>query len=193
VDTIIIIRRCLAGDENAWNTLHREYSGIAMAILRRKFPDLIDDYDDIIQKAFSNLLVTGLKNFKGTSRYEFLAYFKKIVRNEALNCIEGKQRRKTVSLNNNSVENEDDPSILEFPDPNVGSWPDHKAETREMLSCIVTVMKDYPIADQQVFLMKIQGHMDREIAAILKIPMGTVAVKYSRIRDTLREKCYDRN
>jgi DNA-directed RNA polymerase specialized sigma24 family protein len=30
--------------------------------------------------------------------------------------------------------------------------------------------------------------MDREISAILDIPMGTVAVKYARIRNKLREK-----
>jgi RNA polymerase sigma factor (sigma-70 family) len=193
VDIILIIRKCLAGDEDAWNTLHREYSGIAMAFLRWKFPDFIDDHDDIIQKVFSNLLATGLRNFTGTTKYEFLAYFKTIVKNEALDCAEEKQRKKTISLYNDKFENEDDPPMLEIPDPNGGSQPDRKAEAREMLSCIEIVMRDYPVVDQQVFLMKIQGHMDREIAAMLKMPIGTVAVKYSRIRETLREKCYDKS
>ena len=193
MDILLIIQRCLARDEDAWNTLHREYSGLALAILRRKFPDLIDDHDDIIQKVFSSLLTTGLKNFNGTTQYEFLAYLKIIVRNEAVDFIQAKQRRKTVSLNNNSSENEDDPPMMEIPDPNIGLQPDHKAEAQELLTCIATVMRDYPIADQQVFLMKIQGHMDREISAMLKMPIGTVAVKYSRIRDTLREKCCDKS
>lgn len=194
MDIFVIIRRCLAGDEDAWNTLHKEYSRIAVAFLRRKFPDFIDDHDDIIQKVFSNLLATGLRNFKGTAneasaRYEFLGYFNTIVKNEALRCVEEKKRRKTVALQYDKFENEDNPPMLEI--PNGGSQPDRKAEMREMLSCIETVMRDYSVMDQQVFLMKIQGHMDREIAAILNMPIGTVAVKYSRIRDTLREKCYD--
>jgi RNA polymerase sigma factor (sigma-70 family) len=190
-DILPIFRRCLAGDDSAWSMFHREYSGVAMAILRRKFPDLIDDHDDIVQRVFSNLLATGLSNFTGTTKYEFLAYFKTIVKNEALDCIEEKQRRKTVSLYNDKFEEEDDPPMYEIPDPNGSSQPDRQAEALEMLSCIEIVMRDYPIVDQQVFLMKLQGHMDREIAAMLKMPIGTVAVKYSRIRDTLLKKCYD--
>jgi len=189
-DVILIIRQCLAGDEKAWNTFHREYSGIAMAFLRWKFPAIIDDHDDIIQRTFTNLISSGLKNFKGATKYEFLLYFKTIVRNEALRCIENRKRRRAGSLQNSQSEHEDGPPMLEIPDPDAGSRPDRRAEAREMVTLLAKALKEYALVDQEVYLLKLRGHMDKEISAILDIPMGTVAVKYSRIKSRLREK-YD--
>ena len=41
----------------------------------------------------------GLKNFRGSTGYEFLAYFKRIVMNEAFTYLKsGKGRKETVSL-----------------------------------------------------------------------------------------------
>ena len=189
-DVILIIQRCLAGDEEAWNAFHREYSGIAMAFLRWKFPSIVDDHDDIIQKAFTNLLSAGLKNFKGTTKYEFLSYFKTIVRNEALRCIDDQKRLKVGSLHNEQSKSEDGPPILEIPDPDVGCRPDRRAEAQEMMSLLAKTLKEYALIDQEVYLLKLRGHMDKEVSAILDIPMGTVAVKYARIKSRLREK-YD--
>lgn len=190
-DVVLIIKRCLAGDEEAWNTLHREYSGIAIALLRWKFPAIIDDHDDIIQKTFTNLLSAGLKNFKGTTNYEFLSYFKTIVRNEALRSIEDQKRRRAGSLHNEQSESEDGPPMFEIPDPDAGSCPDRKAEAREMVTLLAKTLKDYALIDQEVYLLKLRGHMDKEISAILDIPMGTVAVKYARIKSRLRDKFDD--
>ena len=64
-----------------------------MAFLRWKFPAIIDDHDDIIQRTFTNLISSGLKNFKGTTKYEFLLYFKTIVRNKALRGIEDQKKK----------------------------------------------------------------------------------------------------
>ena len=190
-DIVITIQRCLAGDEDAWNALHREYSWIAMAFLRWKFPDVVNDHDDIIQKVFTRLLSAGLKSFKGTTKYEFLPYFKTIVKNEALRSIEERKRRKTVSLHNENSENEDGSPMTDIPDPHVGSRPDRRAEAQELLALIAATLKEYALVDQEVFLLKKRGYRDREISAILDIPMGTVAVKYTRIKSRLREKFDD--
>ncbi len=187
-DIVLTIQRCLTGDENAWNELHREYSGIAMAFLRWKFPDVVNDHDDIIQKVFTRLLSSGLKSFKGTTKYEFLSYFKTIVKNEALRCIEERKRRKVSSLHNESSGNEVDSPMMDIPDPNIASRPGRKAEAQEMVTLLAKTLKDYALIDQEVYLLKLRGHMDKEISAILDIPMGTVAVKYARIKSRLREK-----
>ncbi len=186
----LIIQRCLAGDEEAWNTFHREYSGIALAFLRWKFPSTADDHDDIIQRAFTNLVSSGLRNFKGTTKYEFLTYFKTIVKNEALRCIEDQKRRRAGSLHNEQSESEDGSPMLDIPDPDAGARPDRRAEAREMLTFLSKTLKEYTLIDQEVYLLKLRGRMDKEISAILDIPMGTVAVKYARIKSRLREK-YD--
>lgn len=187
-DVILTILQCLAGDEEAWNTFHREYSGIAMAFLRWKFPAIIDDHDDIIQRTFTNLITSGLRNFKGTTRYEFLPYFKTILRNEALRCIEDQKRRRAGSLHNEQSDSEDGPPMLDIPDPDAGARPDRRAEAREMVALLAKALKEYALIDQEVYLLKLRGHMDKEISAILDIPMGTVAVKYARMKSRLRDK-----
>ena len=187
-DVILIIQRCMTGDEEAWNAFHREYSRIAIALLRWKFPAIIDDHDDIVQRTFTNLLSSGLKNFKGTTNYEFLTYFKTIVRNEALRCIDDQKRRKTDSIHNDHVEREGGSAMFDSPDPDASARPDRKAETKELLTFLAKTLKEYALIDQEVYLLKLRGHMDREISSILDIPMGTVAVKYARIKNKLREK-----
>ncbi len=187
-DVILIIQRCLTGDEEAWNAFHREYSRIAIALLRWKFPAIIDDHDDIVQRTFTNLLSSGLKNFKGTTNYEFLTYFKTIVRNEALRCIDDQKRRKTDSIHNDHVESADGPVVFDIPDPDASARPDRKAEAKELVTFLAKTLKEYAVIDQEVYLLKLRGHMDKEVSAILDIPMGTVAVKYARVKKKLKEK-----
>ncbi len=186
-DVCLIIQPCLEGDEDAWNALHHEYAPVALAYLRWKFPTVGDDHDDIIQRTFTNLLSFGLKNFKGTSKYEFLAYFKTIVRNEALRCVYALRKKRTDSLEKD--QGEDEGAIeLDFADPDPSSRPDRKVEAKEIVAFLAKALKDYAVVDQEIYLLKMRGHMDKEISAILDIPMGTVAVKYARVKKKLREK-----
>ncbi len=186
-DVHFIIQTCLAGEEAAWNTLHRHYAPLALAYLRWKFSTISMDHDDIIQRVFINLLSFGLKNFKGTSKYEFLTYFKTIVRNEALRCVYDLNKKRTDSLEKDRDDDED-AMVLQLPDPDLGSRPDRKVEAKELVAFLAKTLKDYAVVDQEVYLLKMRGHMDREVSAILDIPMGTVAVKYARVKKKLREK-----
>ena len=72
--------------------------------------------------------------------------------------------------------------------PNHGPRPDLVAEERECLDRIKKVMEKFPLLDQQIFFMKIDGYKDEEIKKILNIPLGTVASKYSRIRSKIMEE-----
>ena len=158
-----------------------------MAFLRWKFPAIIDDHDDIIQRTFTNLISSGLKNFKGTTKYEFLLYFKTIVRNEALSGIED-QKKRAGSIQDAQSDCEDDPPMVEIPDPDAGSRPDRRAEAQELVNLLAKTLKEYALIDQKVYLLQLRGHMDKEVSEILDIPMGTVAVKYARVRKKLKEK-----
>ncbi len=75
-----VVKGCLSGDETVWNVFFTEYAPIAMNILNRRVGGLsLEEKEDIIQNTFSKLLKGGLKNFRGSSGYEFLAYFRRIV------------------------------------------------------------------------------------------------------------------
>jgi RNA polymerase sigma factor (sigma-70 family) len=187
-EIIHIIQKCLEGNGDTWSVLVREYSKRAMSTLFLKYSGLTqDDRDDIIQNVFLRLSNGGLGAFKGTSQYEFLAYFNTILRNEALRHIAARNKRSVELSDSNASSDEDEESRIEFPDRDQNSQPDKQIEAHEMLTVIARALSDCAPVDQQVFLLKARGNKDREISAMLNIPLGTVAVKYSRIKDKLKQ------
>ncbi len=78
--------------------------------------------------------------------------------------------------------------MVEIPDPDAGSCPDRRAEAQELVNLLAKTLKEYALIDQEVYLLKLRGHMDKEVSEILDIPMGTVAVKYARVGKKLKEK-----
>ena len=185
-DITSLITACLSGDKAAWNALFKEYASIAMQLLKTQFPTLAPlDRDDIVQMVFSRLAQFGLRNFHGSSRNTFLAYFGVIVKNEARSFLAAEKMRRNVILpERDTNENGVDLPPYEIPDHR---WrPDEALERRELLHLIQTVLNDVPLVTRQVFLLKNRGATDQEIAAVLEIPMGTVAQKYSRVKEKLR-------
>lgn len=187
-DLLKIIDACVSGNEAAaWDLFFNEFAGIAMNILNGKFLSFsVDEKEDVIHNTFLKLLRGGLKNFQGTTAYEFLAYFKRIVVNEAHTHLEsGRKWSDMVSLDQERDYHERQLPPLEICDPNPG--PEAGAERDELLEIIDSVLSDCPLETKQVFLMKVDGYKDREIADILGISTGTVASKYSRIRERMRQ------
>jgi RNA polymerase sigma factor (sigma-70 family) len=182
-----VIRGCLSGNETAWSAFFTEYAPIAMNILGRKPGNLsLEEKEDIIQNTFSRLLNGGLKNFHGSTKYEFLAYFRKIATNEAFSYLKsGKERDDAVSL-----DQERTPDKPESWPPGVRDGnrePNGGAIRREQLRIIETVLEGMPLETKQVVLMKIEGYKDREIADILGISPGTVASKYARLKERVKK------
>jgi len=190
-DVILVIERCIRGEERAWNTFAKEFGSMAENILR-KFSDLsFQDRENVIQNVFIRLLNGGLSRFQGSTKYEFFKYFKTIVINEAISYLKsGGRDKKDVSLNGevNGENSEGSPLKLRDLIPNQDPRPDLVAEEREYLDMIKKVMEKFPLLDQQIFLMKINGYKDKEVKKILNIPLGTVASKFSRIRTKIMEE-----
>ena len=186
-DVISVIEGCIRGEERAWYTFTKEFGSMAENILK-KFSDLLPhDRENIIQNVFMRLLKGGLSNFQGTTKYEFLKYFKTIVINEGISYLKSAGRDKEgISLDD---ENSEGFSLKDFlPNHNPRSRPDFAAEGRESLDMVKKVTERFPLLDQQIFWMKIKGYKDEEIKKILRIPLGTVASKYSRVRTKIMEE-----
>lgn len=190
-DVILLIEGCIRGEERAWYTFAKEFGSMAENILRR-FSDLsFQDRKDIIQNVFIRLLKGGLSKFQGSTKYEFFKYFKIIVINEGISYVKSKGRdKKDASLNGevNGGNSEGPPLKLKDLIPNQDSRPDLVAEEREYLDRIKKVVEKFPLLDQQIFFMKINGYKDEEVKKFLNIPLGTVASKYSRIRSKVTEE-----
>jgi len=186
-DVLLIIEGCLKGEERAWNLFVKEFGSLADNILK-KFSDIaLPDRENIIQNVFIKLLKGGLSNFRGATKYEFLKYFKTIVINEGISYIKLEGRNKEhISLNGKDSESVSLKDLISDEDPH--SRPDLTAEEEEALDSIRNVVESFPLIDQQIFWMKLKGDKDEEIKKILKVPLGTVASKYSRMIDKLKKE-----
>lgn len=186
-NVLAMISDCLSDIEAGCAALFEEYASIGINILNKHFQLLtVDDKDDVIQNTFLKLVKGGFKNFQGTTSYEFLLYFKRIVTNEALTYIEYLKKDKyLISIDHERDCGEDKLPPIEIIDSK--PTPDSDLQMKQLEQLIHTVLKDSPIETKQIFLMKVQEYKDKEISDILGIPMGTVASRYSRIRDKLRQ------
>jgi RNA polymerase sigma factor (sigma-70 family) len=185
-DVLLVIEGCLRREERSWNIFVKEFGSMAENILR-KFSDLAPhDRENIIQNVFIRLFKGGLNNFQGSTKYEFFKYFKTIVIHEGISYLksEGKDKE-NISLNGEDSEGLSLKDLIPNQDPL--SRPDLTAEGKEVLDSIQRIMEGFPLLDQQIFWMKLQGYKDEEVKKILGIPLGTVASKYSRIRTKIIE------
>jgi len=107
-----LIGGCIAGDGPSWEAFFSEYFSIATQLLNHRYPSFTPaENDDIIQNVFMKLSRGGLKNFKGTTGYEFIAYFKQITKNEAFTWLKQKNRRaREISIEESDPEDDDAPS-----------------------------------------------------------------------------------
>ena len=99
-DVQSLIKACLSGDETCWNDFFHKFGSLAIHILTNRYPAFTpDENDDIIQNIFIKLSRGGLRNFNGTTGYEFLAYFKQITVNEAFTWLRLiKRREREISI-----------------------------------------------------------------------------------------------
>lgn|GEM_PF-441367 len=184
-DIILLIEKCIKDEKHAWNIFVKQFASIADNILQ-KFSDMeLSDREDIIQNVFIKLLRGGLSNFKGTTKYEFLKYFKTIVINEAVSYLKSNKNEKSlVSLDDEQAEGISIVDMIPNDDPL--SRPDVVAEEKDALDAIRRIVETFPLLDQQIFWMKLKGQKDEEIAKILHVASGTVASKYSRLKEKIK-------
>jgi RNA polymerase sigma factor (sigma-70 family) len=174
------IGRCNTGDGPSWDVFFSKYGSIAIQFLTRRYPVLSsDENDDITQNIFIKLANGGLRNFNGTTGYEFLAYFKKIAANEAFTWLRGKKRQgREISIDQEPDEgNVNAPSAPILADNTFR--PDRAAEVKDLL---VRVLEGLSVEEKRILVYKAEGYKDHEIAELLGIPMGTVASRYNRIK-----------
>jgi RNA polymerase sigma factor (sigma-70 family) len=184
-DVVSVIKACLSADGVAWKVFFTEYAPTAMSMLSRAVPDLSpQEKEDVIQNTFSKLLKGGLKNFRGSTRYEFLAYLKQIVLNEARTYLRSERDwRGRLSLDQDRDRDrlESAEETTDVGGPYAGTKRD------EQMQIINMVLEGAPLETRQVLLMKMEGYKDREIADILGISLGTVASRYARVKERIKE------
>lgn len=181
-----LIDACLRGKEEAWHTFVNHYGKVVRGCLLGYFRESTQKIDDVTQQVFIKLWRAGLKDFRGTNRYQFLSYLKQITINEAktyLRSTAGQNRE--VSLNQDPTSGSEEISITDIASeaPN----PEETTMLKARIEILTNHLHDLSLEHQQIFLMKAKGYKDREIGQLLSIPDGTVASSYSRIIEKLKK------
>jgi len=179
----VLVRRCLAGDAGAWEDIVQRYHRRIYNICYR-FAGSADDAQDLTQEVF-------IKMYRTLASYEagkggFMTWVTTITRNLLVDHFrKSKHDRMTDSLDTPASEHEDAISPTEQiqgktlpPDAHVQSL-----ETRDVVHR--SLQKLSPELREAVILRDLQDMDYKEIAAVLKVPEGTVKSRINRGRAEL--------
>jgi RNA polymerase sigma-70 factor (ECF subfamily) len=159
----MLVRRCIAGDAAAWEEIVQTYNRRIYNICYR-FAGSSDDAQDLTQEVFIKMYRT-LPSYDHT-KGAFVTWVTTITRNLLVDHFrKTKQDRMTDSMDTVASEHEDaQPLSEQIPDQSAP--PDARVRSREVSETVQDM--DY-----------------KEIAAVLKVPEGTVKSRINRGRAEL--------
>lgn len=162
-DVSALLIKVLQGDDNAKSEIYHELLPVAIHVLKG-FQNLSrEDREDIQNDAFVKFFTHSVKDFRGNTGRELKSYFSVIVLNKARTFWTARQKQSQTSLEENHAAADAASSSSD-----VGSMAAEKIDLEQLLSSL--------------------SMEDREISAILNIPMGTIASRYNRAREKLAKK-----
>ena len=168
----LLVRRCLGGDAVAWEEIVQRYNRRIYNICYR-FAGATNDAQDLTQEVFIKMYRT--LNSYDADRGAFTTWVTTITRNLLVDHFrKTKQDRLTDSLDAAPSEREDAPP-LNTQIPDTALPPDARVQSRETSEAVhLALQKLSPELREAVILRDLQDMDYREIAAILKVPEGTV-------------------
>ena len=179
----MLVRRCVAGDAVAWEEIVQRYNRRIYNICYR-FAGSADDAQDLTQEVFIKMYRT-LSSYDA-GRAAFMTWLTTITRNLLVDHFrKTKQDRMTETLDGASSEHED-AMPLSDKIPDKAAPPDARVQSREAGEKVhQALQKLSPELREAVILRDLQDMDYREIAAVLKVPEGTVKSRINRGRAEL--------
>jgi RNA polymerase sigma-70 factor (ECF subfamily) len=178
-----LVRRCIAGDAVAWEEIVQRYNRRIYNICYR-FAGSSDNAQDLTQEVFIKIYRT-LSSYD-VERGAFMTWVTTMTRNLLVDHFrKTKQDRLTDSMDATSSEHEDSmPLSDQIPDK--GPAPDTKVQSRETGEVVhEALQKLSPELREAVILRDLQDMDYRDIAAVLRVPEGTVKSRINRGRAEL--------
>jgi RNA polymerase sigma factor (sigma-70 family) len=178
-----LVRRCVAGDVVAWEEIVRQYHRRIYNICYR-FAGSADDAQDLTQEVFIKMYRT-LGSYD-VERGAFLTWVATVTRNLLVDHFRrSKQDRVTDSLDVPASEHEDAMPLSERIEDK-GPSPDASVRSRETRDAVHRALQKLsPELREAVVLRDLQDMDYREIAAVLRVPEGTVKSRINRGRAEL--------
>ena len=177
---VALVRRCVAGDAEAWEEIVRTHSRRIYNICYR-FTGSGDNADDLAQEVFIKMYRT-LSSFD-PAKGAFTTWITTMTRNLLVDHFrKTKQDRATDSLDAGLGEEEDSATLSDRIPDTAPSADDRiqRRETQEMVQ--KAIQKLSPELREAVILRDLQDMDYKEIASALKVPEGTVKSRINRGR-----------
>jgi RNA polymerase sigma-70 factor, ECF subfamily len=179
----LLVRRCRTGDAGAWEDLVRQYQRRIYAICHR-FTGSLNEAEDLTQEVFIRMY-RNLDSYD-PSRAAFMTWVATLTRNLLVDHFrKSKYDRQTDSLDSPAS---DEPDAMTRADQlrDLAPGPDLRLASRETREQVhETLQKLSPELREAVILRDLQDMDYREIAAVLKVPEGTVKSRINRGRTEL--------
>ena len=179
----MLVRRCISGDAAAWEEIVQRYNRRIYNICYR-FAGSADDAQDLTQEVFIKMYRT--LNTYDVGRGAFMTWVTTITRNLLVDHFrKTKQERLTDSLDSADSDHEDAMPLSEQI-PDRGPSPDSDIQSRETRETVhQALQKLSPELREAVILRDLQDMDYKEIAAVLRVPEGTVKSRINRGRGEL--------
>jgi RNA polymerase sigma-70 factor (ECF subfamily) len=184
-DDATFISRCQKGDADAFGVLVERYQKKMFNIAFR----MTGDYEaagEVVQEAFLSAF-RAIKKFRGEST--FATWMTSIVLNHAKNSLKKTRvisHYEPISLDQAADPHDDAPR---FDPPDDGPSAIEKLEKKDVQEAVQKAINSLDTEFREILILKdIQEVSYEEIAAILKIPDGTVKSRIFRAREVLRER-----
>ena len=176
-----LVKLAQAGDAKAFEALVVKYQR-RMARHVTRYVKRPDDVEDVVQEAFLKAY-RGLASFRGDST--FYTWLYRISMNAAINFV--KRTPKNIVLKDDLNPNEDDEPIdthgSDAEDPERLLLAKRISETVER-----ALSRLHPDLAQALTLYEVEGLQYKEIAKMLRIPIGTVRTRIFRAREYIARK-----
>ena len=181
MDESSLIKSAQQGDLDAFNTLILHYQDAVFNTAVRILGD--DDMaEDAAQEAFISAF-QSINTFRGGS---FKAWILRTVTNACLDELRRQKRRPTTPLEPETNDGEEIDSPKWMADPNM--TPDQRAEADELEHAIQHCLDALPNEFRAVVVLAdVQGLDYTEVAASIRVPLGTIKSRLARARLRLRE------
>jgi RNA polymerase sigma factor (sigma-70 family) len=172
----ILVERCLAGDDTAWEELIRTHTRRVYSICYR-FTGADGEAQDITQEVFLRVF-QSLQSFR-SGEGSFIVWLSRLTRNLLIdNYRRGKMQRASESLDDKIAVIEETASGYAKTDSMVTS-----REASEMVQA--ALQKLSPELREAVVLRDLEELEYKDIAEVLKVPEGTVKSRINRGRAEL--------
>jgi RNA polymerase sigma factor (sigma-70 family) len=176
----VLAQQSLAGDQQAFESLVKRYSGSLFNFICRFLGDY-DQASDILQQVFLQLYIS-LPNLRTGEPLK--AWLFQVARNR---CLDELRKKRAIHFSDlESSTDEDDVSPLAAM-PDTGPLPEEVAERHDLQACLQRAIEALPPKFRSVVLLRYASQLSfSEIGHVLNMPEATAKTYFQRAKPLLR-------